>query len=84
MLVTFLALFEGIIEEQKTYGYFMQNCATTHSATFSIYVLNKVFADKLTNHRICPARCPDFKTYDFYTWVNLKAECTQIISIHTI
>jgi hypothetical protein len=35
------------MEEEKTYGYFMQDGATAHTADYSIYVLNKVFEDRL-------------------------------------
>jgi hypothetical protein len=34
------AVFENIMEEEKTYGYFMQVGATVHTANYSINVLN--------------------------------------------
>jgi hypothetical protein len=42
--------FGSIIEEEKTYGYFMQDGATAHTATYSINVLNEVFEDRLISH----------------------------------
>jgi hypothetical protein len=39
--------FDSITEEEKTYGYFMQYGATTHTATYSINVLKEVFEDRL-------------------------------------
>jgi hypothetical protein len=35
-------LFGSITEEEKTYGYFMQDSATAHTATYSINVLNEL------------------------------------------
>jgi inhibitor of nuclear factor kappa-B kinase subunit alpha len=64
--------FESITEEEKTYGYFMQDGATAHIATYSIHVLNKVFEDRLISRGLWPARSPDLNPCDFYLWESLK------------
>jgi hypothetical protein len=60
------------MEEERTYGYFMQDVATAHTATYSIKVLNKVFEDRLISRRLWPARSPDLNPCDFYLWGNQK------------
>jgi hypothetical protein len=48
-----LQLFFGsITEEARTYGYFMQDGATTHTAYYSINVLNELFRDRLKSNRL--------------------------------
>jgi hypothetical protein len=60
------------MEEEKTYGYFMQDGATAHIATYSIHVLNEVFENRLISRGLWPARSPDLNPCDFYLWGNLK------------
>jgi hypothetical protein len=64
----------GITEEEKTYGYFMQDVAPAHTATYSINFENEVFEDRLTSRGLWPARSPDLNPCDFYLWENLKDE----------
>jgi hypothetical protein len=69
MSLTFLGpFFESITEEEKTYGYFKQDGATAHTATYSINVLNEVFEDRLISRGLLPARSADFNPCDFYLW----------------
>jgi hypothetical protein len=71
--VTFYGPFAGALrKKKKTYGYFMQDGATAHTATYSINVLNEVFENRLISRRLWPARCPDLNPCDFYLWGNLK------------
>jgi hypothetical protein len=56
------------MEEEKTYGYFMQDCATAHTATYSINVLNEVSENRLISCGLWPARSPDLNPCDFYLW----------------
>jgi hypothetical protein len=63
--------FGNITEEEKTYGYFMQDGATAHTATYS-NVLNEVFENRLISRGLWPARSPDLNPRDFYLWRNLK------------
>jgi inhibitor of nuclear factor kappa-B kinase subunit alpha len=71
--LTFLGpYFENITEEEKTYGYFMQDGATAHTVTYSINILNEVFEDRVISCGLWPARSPDLNPCDFYPWVNLK------------
>jgi hypothetical protein len=73
MSLTFLGpFFESITEEENTYGYFMQDGATTHTATYSINVLNEVFEDRPISHGSWPTRSPDLNPCDFYLWRNLN------------
>jgi hypothetical protein len=52
MSLTFLGpFFDSITLEEKTYGYFMQDGATAHTATYSINVLNEVFEDRLISRQ---------------------------------
>jgi hypothetical protein len=64
--------FESITEEEKTYGYFMQDGATGHTGNYSINVLNEVFEDRLISGGLWPARSPDLNPCDFYLLGNLK------------
>jgi hypothetical protein len=64
--------FDSITEEQKTYGYFMQDGATAHTAIYSIKVLNEVFENRLISRGLLPARSADLNPCDFYLWGNLK------------
>jgi hypothetical protein len=64
--------FGSITEEEETYGYFMQDGATAHTATYSINVLNEVFENRLISRGLWPSRSPDLNPCDFYLWVNLK------------
>jgi inhibitor of nuclear factor kappa-B kinase subunit alpha len=72
MLVTFLGPFSGALWKKKKHGYFMQDSATAHTATYSIDVLSEVFEDRLISRRLWPARSPDLNPCDFYLWGNLK------------
>jgi hypothetical protein len=60
------------MKEEKTYGYFMQDGATAHTANYSINVLNEEFEDQLINLKLWPARSQDLNTCNFRLWVNLK------------
>jgi hypothetical protein len=60
------------MEEEKTYGYFMQDDATAHTATYSVNVSNKVFENKLISRVLWPARSPGLNPCDFYLWGNLR------------
>jgi inhibitor of nuclear factor kappa-B kinase subunit alpha len=60
------------MEEEKTYGYFVQDGATAHTANCSIDVLNKVHEDRLISCTSWPARSPDLNPCDFYLWGYLK------------
>jgi hypothetical protein len=51
--------FDNIREEEKPYCYFMQDGATSHTATYSINFLNEVFEDRLISRGLWPARSPD-------------------------
>jgi hypothetical protein len=58
--LTFLGpSFWSITEEEKTYGYFMQDGATAHTAIYSINVLNKVFENRMISRGLWPARSPN-------------------------
>jgi hypothetical protein len=50
----------------------MQDGATADTATYSIYVLNEVFEDRLISCGLWPVRSPDLNPCDFYLWGNLK------------
>jgi hypothetical protein len=50
----------------------VQDGATAHTATYSIFVLNDVFENRLISRGLWPARSPDLKPCDFYLWGNLK------------
>jgi hypothetical protein len=50
----------------------MQDGAAAHTATYSIFVLNEVFEDKLISRRLWPARSPDLNSCEFYLWESLK------------
>jgi hypothetical protein len=52
--------------EEKIYGYFMQDGATTNTVHYIINVTNKVSEDRLISHRLWPARSPDLHPYDFH------------------
>jgi hypothetical protein len=70
MWVTFFVpFFESIVEEERIYGYFMQDGAVAHTANYFINVLNKMFlplrqTDK--SHRVLFARSSDLNLHDFY------------------
>jgi hypothetical protein len=64
--------FGSIAEEDKTCGYFMQDGATAHTATYPINVLNEVFENRLISRELWPARSPDLNPCDFNLWGNLK------------
>jgi hypothetical protein len=72
MSLTFLGPFSEALRNKKRHGYFMQDGATTHTATYSINVLNEVFEDRLMSPGLWPARSPDLNSCDFYLWGNLK------------
>jgi inhibitor of nuclear factor kappa-B kinase subunit alpha len=72
MSVTFLGPFSGALWKKKIHGYFMQDGATAHTATYSINVSNKVFEDRLISCGLWPARSPDLNPCNFYLWGNLK------------
>jgi inhibitor of nuclear factor kappa-B kinase subunit alpha len=72
MSLTFLGPFLRALWKKKRHGYFMQDGATAHTATYSINILNKVFEDRLISRRLWPARSPDLNPCDFYLWGNLK------------
>jgi hypothetical protein len=69
-----MALFREHYGRRKRRGYFMQDGATAHTATYSINVLNKVFENRLISHGLWPARSPDLNPCDLYLWENLKDE----------
>jgi hypothetical protein len=50
----------------------MQDCATAHTATHSINVLNEVFENRLISRGLWPSRSPNLNPCDFYLWGNLK------------
>jgi hypothetical protein len=60
------------MEEEKTYGYFMQVGATVHTANYSINVLNWVFENRLISHRLWLQGPPHLKPCDFSLGENLK------------
>jgi hypothetical protein len=62
------------LRKKKRHGYFMQDGATAHTATYSIIVFNEVFEDRLISRGLWPARSPDLNPYDFYLLGNLKDE----------
>jgi inhibitor of nuclear factor kappa-B kinase subunit alpha len=72
MSVTFLGPFLIALWKKKRHGYFMQDGATAHTATYSINVLNEVFEDRLISCGLWPASSPDLNPCDFYLWGNLK------------
>jgi hypothetical protein len=47
MSVTFLGPFLTALRKKERHGYFMQDGATTHTATYCINVFNDVFEDRL-------------------------------------
>jgi hypothetical protein len=72
MSLTFLGPFLRALQKKKRHGYFMQDGALAHTATYSIYVLNEVSEDRLISRGLWPARSPDLHPCDFYLWGNLK------------
>jgi hypothetical protein len=47
MSLAFYGPFSGALRKKKRYGYFMQDGATAHTATYTINVLNEVFENRL-------------------------------------
>jgi hypothetical protein len=72
MSLTFLGPFLRALRKKKRHGYFMQDGATAHTATYPINVLNEVFEGRLLSRGLRPARSPDLNPCDFYLWANLK------------
>jgi hypothetical protein len=72
--VTFYGPFLGALRKKKRHGYFMQDGATAHTATYSTNVLNEVFENRLISHGLWPARSPDLNSCDFYLQGNPKDE----------
>jgi hypothetical protein len=72
MSLTFYGPFSGVLRKKKRHGYFMQDGATAHTATYSINVLNEVFESRLISRGLWPARPTDLNPCDFYLWGNLK------------
>jgi hypothetical protein len=64
--------FDSITEEKKRHGYFMQDGATAHTATYSINALNEMFENRLISRGLWPSVSPDLSLCDFYLWGNLK------------
>jgi hypothetical protein len=50
----------------------MQDSATAHTANYFTNVLNEVFEDIMTSHRLWLTRSPDLNPCDFYLWGNLR------------
>jgi hypothetical protein len=63
MSVTFFGPFWSITEEQRAYGYLMEDGATEHTANYFINVSIMVFEDRMIS---CPQRLPDLDLSDFY------------------
>jgi inhibitor of nuclear factor kappa-B kinase subunit alpha len=72
MSLTFLGPFLRALRKQKRHGYFMQDGAAAHTATYSIKALNEVFEDRRVSRGLWPARSPDLNPCDFFLWGNLK------------
>jgi hypothetical protein len=52
----------------------MQDCATAHTTTYSINVLNEVVGNRLISRGLWPARSPYLNPCDFYLWGNPKGK----------
>jgi hypothetical protein len=63
--------FSELIEE-RLYGCFQQDSATTHTARMSMQALLNVFRDRIISSYIWPAHSPDLNPCDFYFWGCLK------------
>jgi hypothetical protein len=53
------------MDEERTYGYFVQDGPTACNDNYSINVLNKAFEDSLISQRLWPARTPNLNSCDF-------------------
>jgi hypothetical protein len=67
-----LPFFQGLTEEEKLYGYFMQDGTMAHTADFSVAVLEEVFGERLITCGLWPPRSPDLNPCDYYLWGTLK------------
>jgi hypothetical protein len=65
-------LFRKLTEDKKTYGYFMQDNTTAHTANHSMNEINQVFGDCVVSRGLWPPRSPDLNLCDFYLWGKLK------------
>ena len=53
------------------YDYFKQNCATAHTASFSMAAIQDIRSKQITVHRLLPSRHADLNSCDY----NSKTDC---------
>jgi hypothetical protein len=64
--------FDQLTDEEKSYGHFMQDNATAHTANNSMVALDEVFGERVISRGLWPPRSPDLNPCDFYLWGTLK------------
>jgi hypothetical protein len=64
--------FDQLTDEEKSYGHFMQDNATVHTANNSMVALDEVFGERVISRGLWPPRSHDLNPCDFYLWGTLK------------
>jgi hypothetical protein len=67
-----MQFFSELTEEQRLYGWFQQDSATTHIARISMQALSDVFGDRIIRSGIWPAHSLDLNPCDFFVWGSSK------------
>lgn len=68
----YLLLLNKLTDERKSYGYFIEDNATAHTAKLSTREINAAFDDIIVHFDLLLPRFPDLNPCDFYLWQNLK------------
>jgi hypothetical protein len=64
-------IFPQLTEEERLYGWFLQDSATAHTACISMQALSDVFGEAIIGSGIWSAP-PDLNSCDFFFWGYLK------------
>jgi hypothetical protein len=59
--------FSELTEEERLYGWFQQDSATTHTARTSMQALSGIFGDRIISSDIWPVRSPDLNPCDCFS-----------------
>jgi hypothetical protein len=61
--------FSELTEEERVYGWFLQDSATAHTARMSMQALSGVFGDRINSSDIWPEGSPDLNPCNFSSGV---------------
>jgi hypothetical protein len=68
--------FNQLTAEERQYGYFQQDNATTaHTANAAMVAIREVFDDRIISRGLCPPRSPDLSKIREFNLLNVHILC---------